>query len=66
MVKKKKNSKAIQKKIPMVKYKMILYPTDLSESGRCAFPYAASIANMYGAELTVLHVVETDEFSVKY
>ncbi len=48
--------------IPRVKFKKILYPTDLSESGRRAFPYAASIANLYGAELTVFHVIETVEF----
>ena len=47
---------------PRVKFKKILYPTDLSESGRRAFPFAASIANLYGAELTVFHVIETVEF----
>lgn len=48
--------------IPRVEYKKILYTTDLSETGRCAFPHAASIANRYGAELTVFHVVEMVEF----
>ena len=48
--------------VPRVRFKKILYPTDLSESGRHAFPYAASIANLYGAELTVFHVLETIEF----
>ena len=48
--------------VPRVEYKKILYATDLSESGRFAFPHAASIANRYGAELTVFHVVETAEF----
>ncbi|MEN8130012.1 MAG: universal stress protein [Pseudomonadota bacterium] len=48
--------------IPRVEYKKILYTADLSETGRCAFPYAASIANRYSAKLTVFHVVETLEF----
>ncbi len=48
--------------IPKIEYKKILYTTDLSEIGRSAFPYAASIASSYGAELTVLHVVKPPEF----
>ena len=36
----------------------ILYVTDLSENSRHAFAYAASIANRYGAGVTVLHVME--------
>ena len=50
------------RKIPRVEYKRILYATDLSETGRFAFPYAASIANQYDGRLTVFHVVETVEF----
>lgn len=38
--------------------KKILYVTDLSENSRYAFSYAASIANRYGAGVTVLHVME--------
>ena len=38
--------------------KKILYATDLSENARYAFGYAASIANRYGAEITILHVME--------
>jgi len=49
-------------KIPRIEYQKILYVTDLSESGRQAFPYAASIAHRYNAELTVLHVVEDHDF----
>ncbi len=52
----------VAQKVPRVEYKRILYATDLSETGRFAFPHAASIANRYGAELTVFHVVETAEF----
>jgi nucleotide-binding universal stress UspA family protein len=48
--------------VPRVEYKRILYSTDLSETGRCAFPHAASIANRYKADLTVFHVVETLQF----
>jgi nucleotide-binding universal stress UspA family protein len=50
------------KKIPRIEYRKILYVTDLSESGRRAFPYAASIAHRYKADLTVLHVVEDRDF----
>jgi nucleotide-binding universal stress UspA family protein len=50
------------KNVPRIEYKKILYTTDLSEAGRSAFPYAASIANRYAAELTVFHVVEAREF----
>jgi len=49
-------------KLPKIEYKKILYATDLSESGRIAFPYAASIAHSYGAELTVFHVAKPPEF----
>lgn len=44
--------------VPKVRVKKILYPTDLSVTGRHAFAYAASLANLYGAELTVFHVLE--------
>ena len=44
--------------IPKIEIKKILYTTDLSESGRYAFAYAASLANAYKAEITVLHVIE--------
>lgn len=38
--------------------KKILFPTDLSRSSRHAFEYAVSIANRYGATITLLHVME--------
>ena len=50
---------AKKNKLPKIKYRKILYATDLSEAGRAAFPHAASIAHSYGAELTVFHVVES-------
>lgn len=43
--------------IPKVKVKRILYATDLSENARYAFDYAVSLANLYGAEITLLHVL---------
>ncbi len=46
--------------IPKINIRKILYTTDLSERGRYAFAYAASLAHSYGAEMTVFHVVETD------
>lgn len=36
----------------------ILYATDLSETARHAFAYTASLANRYGAGVTILHVLE--------
>lgn len=38
--------------------KKILYPTDLSDTAKHAFGYAASLAQRYGASITFLHVVE--------
>jgi len=49
-------------KVPRIVFHKILYVTDLSESGRYAFPYAASIANCHGASLTVFHAVEDFAF----
>lgn len=38
----------------------ILFPTDFSMASVAALPYAISIANEHGAELTLLHVVEKE------
>jgi len=38
--------------------KNILYATDLSENARYAYNYAASLAQQYGAQITILHVIE--------
>lgn len=38
--------------------KNILYTTDLSENSRHAFSYAVSLAERYGAKVTIFHVVE--------
>ena len=38
--------------------KKILYATDLSENSRYAFNYAVSLANRYGAGITILSVLE--------
>ena len=38
--------------------KKILYATDLSENARYCFGCAASIANRYGASITILHALE--------
>ena len=40
-----------------IRIKKILYATDLSESAVHAFSYAVSLANMYGAGITILHVL---------
>lgn len=49
----------VPERIPKIEYRKILYTTDLSESGRYAFHHAASLTNHYGADLTVIHVVES-------
>ena len=41
--------------------KKILYATDLSETAAHAYAYAVSLANMYGASISILHVLA--EFS---
>jgi nucleotide-binding universal stress UspA family protein len=43
--------------------KKILYTTDLSENARYAFSYAMSLANQYGAGITILHVLESSPSS---
>ena len=43
---------------PSVKIENILYATDLSDSARHAFSYALSLANMYKANLILLHVLQ--------
>ncbi|OQX30314.1 MAG: hypothetical protein B0D96_10585 [Candidatus Sedimenticola endophacoides] len=45
-------------RLPEIAYRKILYVTDLSETGRHAFPHAASIARRCQAQLTVFHVVQ--------
>jgi len=43
--------------LPKIEIKKILYATDLSDSARHAFAYAVSLANLYGAGITILHVL---------
>lgn len=43
----------------MINIKRILVPTDFSDSARHALGYGVSFAREYGAQLTLLHVVET-------
>ena len=38
--------------------KNIFYATDLSDNARYAYRYAAGLAQQYGAQITILHVVE--------
>ena len=38
--------------------KQILFATDLSENANRAFGYATSLADVYGASITILHVLE--------
>jgi len=46
--------------LPKVQIKKILYTTDLSETAFHAFAYAVSLANLYGAGITILHVLFED------
>jgi len=41
----------------------ILYTTDLSENAKYAFGYAMSLANRYGATITILHVLHVSPTS---
>ena len=43
--------------IPSIKIKKILFATDLSKNALYSFGYAVSLANLYGAGLTLLHVL---------
>ena len=43
--------------LPNIQIKKILYATDLSENAVHAFSYAVSLANLYGAAITILHVL---------
>ena len=43
--------------LPNIHIKKILYATDLSENAVHAFAYAVSLANLYGAGITILHVL---------
>ena len=47
-------------KLPKVEIKKILYATDLSDSAFHAFAYAVSLANIYNAGITILHVLFED------
>ena len=51
------HNKDIIMKLPDIQIKKILYATDLSESAVYAFSYAVSLANLYGAGITILHVL---------
>jgi len=42
--------------LPKVEIDRILFATDLSENARHAFAYAVSLANLYEAQLMILHV----------
>lgn len=43
----------------MINLKRVLVPTDFSDSARLALRYGISFAGEYGAQLTLLHVIET-------
>jgi len=43
--------------LPKVEVNKILYATDLSENARYAFAYAVSLADLYNAAITFIHVL---------
>ena len=43
--------------LPKVDVKKILYATDLSDNARHAFAYAVSLADLYKAAITIIHVL---------
>ena len=43
--------------LPKVEVKKILYATDLSENAHYAFAYAVSLADLYNAAITFIHVL---------
>ena len=43
--------------LPKIDIKKILFPTDLSQSSLHAFAYAVSLADRYGSEIIILHVL---------
>jgi nucleotide-binding universal stress UspA family protein len=43
--------------LPKVEVNKILYATDLSENARYAFAYAVSLAELYDASITMIHVL---------
>ncbi len=50
----------------MVGFRRILCPVDFSETSRRAFEHAVWCARTFGAELTVLHVLELAPLAVAY
>jgi nucleotide-binding universal stress UspA family protein len=51
------NISEVDMQIPEVQVKHLLYATDHSENAQVAFAYAANIAEKFGAQLTLLHVM---------
>lgn len=48
--------------VPIIKN--ILFTTDLSENSKHAFTYAAALATLHGASITMLHVMEESKSSI--
>ena len=43
--------------LPKVEVKKILYATDLSKNAHYAFAYAVSLADLYNAAITIIHIL---------
>ena len=44
-------------KLPQIEVNKILYTTDLSDNARYAFAYAVSLADLYNATITFIHIL---------
>ena len=52
--------------LPTVNIQRILYTTDLSDTSLHAFSYAVSLATLYGATITILHVMGEEDAMESY
>jgi nucleotide-binding universal stress UspA family protein len=55
------NSDEERMNIPTIQVNNILFPTDLSDNARYAFAYAVSLATLYRAKITLLHVLPEEQ-----
>ncbi len=58
-------AKRLTAKSLLARIKRILVPTDFSQPSFAAIPYARAVARHFGAELHLLHVVDTTQYASK-
>ena len=64
-MKKRSTAERLSVKTPAIRLGQILVTTDFSRPSLAAIPYALAVARHFGAELLLLHVVDTTQFSSK-